>query len=250
MTKKSIALSFLMALLLIGTVVLASSGGPGITPDQAEKRLVEGNQRFVSESPMYPRTGKDRRHETSTGGQHPFATLITCSDSRVPAEIVFDQGIGDLFIIRVAGNVCDVDEVGSIEYGVDHLGTPIMVVLGHSQCGAVTAVVTDAELHGSIPPLVDNIEPAVARTKRVHPELDGNELVEMSVKFNVWQSIQDLFQRSSAVRERVRDGRLMVVGAVYHLDDGHVEWLGAHPDQSQLMAYKDKDSEQHSSSDH
>jgi methyl-accepting chemotaxis protein/carbonic anhydrase len=207
------------------------------SPDEALSTLKSGNKRFVSGKNRYPRFGKARRAETTSGGQHPFVTVIACSDSRVPVEVVFDQGIGDVFVIRVAGNVCDVDEIGSIEYGVDHLETPVMVVLGHTNCGAVTAVVTDAELHGSIPPLVDNIKPAVEKARHDFPHLHGKDLVPEAVIANVWNSIEELLKGSPAVRERARDGKVKIVGAVYHIEDGHIEWLGTHPEQGGLLQY-------------
>ncbi|MEE8451427.1 MAG: carbonic anhydrase, partial [Thermoguttaceae bacterium] len=239
-TKTRLTMMLTMLGLLMASVAplaLASSDGPGITPDAAIEQLKEGNQRFHTGESNHPRADAQRMEETAENGQNPFATVITCSDSRVPVERVFDQGIGDIFTIRVAGNVCDTDEIGSIEYGIDHLGTPVMVVLGHSGCGAVTAVVTGAELHGSIPPLVDNIGPAVEKAKLDHPDTHGKDLVPAAVEANVWQSIDDLFKRSPATRKRVEAGTLKVIGAVYHLDDGKVEWLGEPSDLDRLLAY-------------
>jgi len=160
--------SLVLVVLGVAPAVFAAGTKLEMTPDEAMARLREGNGRYVAGKSTHPNTNSARRSETVKNGQHPFATVITCSDSRVPVERVFDQGVGDVFVIRVAGNVCDVDEVGSIEYGVDHLATPIHVVLGHTGCGAVTAVVTKAKLHGSIPPLVDNIEPAVEKAGKAH----------------------------------------------------------------------------------
>ncbi|MFP5212513.1 MAG: carbonic anhydrase, partial [Acidobacteriota bacterium] len=173
-------------------------------------------------------------------GQHPFVTILSCSDSRVPLEIIFDRGIGDLFIIRVAGNVTDVDEAGSIEYGVDHLGTPLLVVLGHTKCGAVTAVAQGAEVHGNIAPLVENIKPAVAKAKA--KGATGDALVAEAIQNNVYQSIEDLLKSSEAVRMRVRDGKLQIVGAMYDISTGAVTWMGEHPEQKQLLGkYGSKD---------
>ena len=156
-------------LLVLGLLVSNFSFAvSGLTPEQALKKLKDGNARYVSGSRQYPNLNQPRRDLTSTKGQHPFATIIGCSDSRVPIEHVFDAGIGDIFPVRVAGNVCDIDEVGSIEYGVEHLNTPIFVVLGHTSCGAVTAVARGDEVHGSIPQLVDNIIPAVEDAKHIH----------------------------------------------------------------------------------
>jgi carbonic anhydrase len=216
--------------------ISAKSEGSRINPDEALARLQEGNQRFLANARTMPHTGLDRLQEL-VGGQHPFATVITCSDSRVPPEYFFDVGFGDIFTIRVAGNVCDTDEVGSIEYGVDHLGTPLMLVLGHSHCGAVTAVVQDAEVHGNIPELVDNIIPAVEKVKHEHPELAGDQLITASIKENVWQSIDDLFRTSPATRERVRQGHLKIVGAILDIETGKIEWLGTHPNQDKLLQY-------------
>jgi len=194
--------------------------------DAALQRLKDGNARYRSGQPMHPGFDASRRRETAEHGQRPFATVIACSDSRVPVEIIFDQGIGDVFTVRVAGNVCGLDAIGSIELGVDYLETPLLVVLGHSQCGAVTAALTGAELHGSIPALLDRIRPAVERAKLSHPLQHGEELVPAAVEANVWQSIEDLMRNSPATRRRAAAATLKVVGAVYHLEDGRVEWLG------------------------
>jgi carbonic anhydrase len=213
----------------------SSHAGPAVTPAEAQSQLKEGNARFVSGKSEFPRQDMARLSETAPA-QHPKATILTCSDSRIPVEKVFDQGIGDLFVIRVAGNVCDVDETGTIEYGVEHLGTPILLVLGHTKCGAVTAVATNAEVHGSIPQLVDNIGPAVERAHKLNPSLEGKELVPAATTENVWQSIEDMLQRSSILREKVIEGAVKVYGGLYHLEDGTVEWLGPHPRQTALLA--------------
>jgi len=216
-----------------------SSPTPGVampSPAEALQKLVEGGERFVAGKSTHPRIDAKRLLETAENGQHPFATVIACSDSRVPVEVLFDQGIGDVFVIRVAGNVCDVDEIGSIEYGVDHLGTPVLVVLGHTCCGAVTAVATEAELHGSIPALVDNIAPAVKKAAAINPHLTKEELVPEAIKANCWQSIEDLLKTSSATRERVKAGKLKIVAAIYNIRTGKVGWLGAHPEQDRLLA--------------
>lgn len=211
--------------------------GSSLTPDQVLTALKSSNGKYTTGKCLHQHEDADRRHETTTGGQHPIATVIACSDSRVPVEALFDQGIGDLFVIRVAGNVCDTDEIGSIEYGVDHLGTPLMIVLGHRNCGAVTAVATKAEVHGSIPALVDNIAPAVVRAVQKNPDKQGDALIAAAVQENVWQSIDDLFQFSPATRERVSSGKLKVVGAIYDIGDGHIDWLGEHPEQARLLKY-------------
>ncbi len=209
---------------------------------QAYSALRDGNRRYISgltnlSARSFPHQNKARLDALATGGQHPFATIMTCSDSRVPPELVFDTGLGDVFVIRVAGNISDVDEVGSIEYGVGHLSTPVLVIMGHSSCGAVTAVGQGAELHGSIPELVDNIAPAARKARLQHPGVSGAELVEFAVVENVWQSIDDLFATSEEVRHLVENGSLRVLGAVYELGTGRVKWLGEHPDQDVLLSY-------------
>lgn len=230
-------LAAVMILALNASVLWSSSAAPaGVTPDQALSMLKEGNARFTSGALKHPNADQARRSQTASKGQHPFASVLSCSDSRVPVEILFDSGIGDIFTIRVAGNVADTDETGSIEYGVDHLGTPVLVVLGHTHCGAVTAVVENDQLHGNIPPLVDNIIPAVAKARAQHPDLKGDALIEEAVKANVWQAIDDMFKLSEAVRKHVKDGSVKVVGAIYDIDSGKIDWMGTHPQQEQLLA--------------
>ncbi|MGV8073295.1 MAG: carbonic anhydrase [Syntrophobacteraceae bacterium] len=213
----------------------SSTTASAISPDEAMKKLKEGNTRYASGSLMHPNQDQARRSAT-VPGQQPFASILACSDSRVPVEIIFDSGIGDIFVIRVAGNVADVGETASIEYGVDHLATPILVILGHSCCGAVTAVVQKAELHGSIPRLAALIEPAVAKARAMRPEPAGDALILEATKINMWMVIEDLFRKSEAVRKRVKAGGLKVVGAFYDIESGKVDWMGSHPEQEKLIA--------------
>lgn len=214
------------------------------TPDQARLRLQEGNSRYVAGTSLHPHQDAARRAEIANR-QTPFATVLTCADSRVSPEVVLDQGLGDIFVVRVAGNVSDVDEIGTIEYGVGHLKTPLLVVMGHTSCGAVKAVLEGAEVHGSIPSLVDNISPAVARAKTLNASLAGAALLTEAIKANIWISIDDLFKRGSEVRSLVQAGKLIVSGAVYNLESGEVTWLGAHPEQPRLLAYQSEDAGSH-----
>lgn len=229
----AIAIAFLTGLLIVAFADQLPSA------DEVIDILKKGNERFTSGKPEYPHEGAARRAET-VAGQHPIATVISCSDSRVPPEILFDEGIGDLFVIRVIGNIGSVDEAGSAEYGVEHLETPLLVILGHTHCGAVTAAVTHAEVHGSIPPLLAHINPSVTTAKRDHPNLKGDELIAEAVKTNVLHSIQELFNRSQIIRHRVSSGKLKVVGAIYDIQSGQVNWLGEHPKQKQLLAKSGK----------
>jgi carbonic anhydrase len=214
----------------------AAGAGPEVTADQALATLQQGNLRFVAGKQEHSRQDFDRRNMTASKGQHPFATILSCSDSRVPPEILFDQGIGDVFIVRVAGNVANVDEAASIEYAVDHLNTPLLVVLGHTNCGAITAVVEGAEAHGNVPALLKSIVPAVARTKAKDPKASGEHLLNECIKANVWQAIEDLFRTSAIVTAKTKDGKIKVVGALYDITTGRVSWLGPHAEQDKLTA--------------
>jgi carbonic anhydrase len=207
-----------------------------VTGDEAYALLQDGNARFVAGETIAYHEDAARRKETADNGQKPFVSVLTCSDSRVPAEIVFDQGIGDVFVVRVAGNVADTDEIGTLEYGVGHLNTPLLVVLGHTKCGAVTAVCEKAEVHGSIPQLVDNIIPAVAKAQAAFPDLQGKALAPEAVKFNVYQAMADILSRSEEVRHLIKSQKLMVIGAIYDISSGKVEWLGGHPEQASFFA--------------
>ncbi|CAK8710930.1 MAG: carbonic anhydrase [Candidatus Electrothrix sp. LOE1_4_5] len=202
------------------------------SPDEAIHMLKEGNARFVSGKSIHPHADVARLIQAGkeNQGDHAYATVITCSDSRVPVEILFDAGIMDIFTIRVAGNVIDTDEAGSVEYGLAHVNTPVFVVLGHTQCGAVTAVTNEVQGHGhplevNIPPLVDEIIPAVQRAIKEHPEAKGADVIPYAIVENVWQGVEDLFMQSPVSRELVKSGKAKVVGAIYDVSTGKVEWL-------------------------
>ena len=196
--------------------------------------LRAGNDRFTTGNSSHPHADRERLALAGTKNQGDFAyaTVITCSDSRLPVEMIFDAGVMDLFVIRVAGNVCDTDEIGSIEYGLAHVNTPVLVVLGHTQCGAVTAVTHALRGEGhalerNIPPLVDNIIPAAERAMKMHPDLHGDEIIPYAIEENVWQGIGDLFLRSAAVREMVHGGKVMIAPAIYDVGTGKIAWLPA-----------------------
>lgn len=202
------------------------------TPDEAIALLKKGNQRFVHGEPARPHLNLARLIQAGSEnqGKHAYATVITCSDSRVPVEAIFDAGIMDIFVIRVAGNVCDVDERGSIEYGLAHVNTPVLVVLGHTQCGAVTAVTQAALGHGhklerNIPALVDNIIPAVKKAMADHPEVKGTDIIPMAIEENIWFGIEELFMESPSTRNLVASGKVKVVGAIYDVGEGTIKWL-------------------------
>nr|WP_321451979.1 carbonic anhydrase [uncultured Carboxylicivirga sp.] len=225
-----------IALLLGFCFVLVSVSAQQLSTTEALASLKDGNKRYINGKSSHPHQNQHQRDITWEEGQHPFATIIACSDSRVPVELVFDVGIGDVFSIRIAGNVCDIDEVGSIEYGIAHLGTPVLVILGHSSCGAVTAVTRGDEVHGSIPALVDNIAPAVELAKHKHGSEFSEELLNAAIENNVWQSIEDLLTHSPDARDLVKKGNLVIEGAIYDLHTGEVKWLGHHPKEKKLLS--------------
>jgi len=216
--------------------VATADAQKGVDPDDALQMLVDGNRRFTAGETSMPKIDQLRRCETFGTGQHPFATILSCADSRVPPEIVFDQGIGDLFVIRIAGNVADTDELATIEYGAAHLGSRLVVVMGHTKCGAVTAVVDGAQVKGNLAGLLDNIGPAVALTKKQNPTLTGAPLVTRAIRANVFQSIEDLISNSPDLRAMMAEEKIKVVGAVYDIHSGTIDWLGQHPRQGALMA--------------
>lgn len=201
-------------------------------PDEVIAMLKEGNARFVSGKSVFPHTDSLRIKlaNDKSQGDYAYASILSCSDSRVPVEMIFDAGIMDLFIIRIAGNVCDVDEIGSIEYGINHVKTPVLVILGHTKCGAVTAVTKELkgeghELERNIPPLVDNIIPAAKKMIDANKKAGIEELVPLVIEENIWQNMENLFLKSPSVRHLALEGKIKVVGAVYDLTDGTITWL-------------------------
>jgi len=204
------------------------------TPNEILQMLRDGNERFSAGKSAHLHSDLARigLADKSDQGNYAYATVLSCSDSRVPVELIFDAGIMDLFVVRVAGNVCDTDEIGSIEYGLAHVKTPVLIILGHTRCGAVTAVSQAVAGHGhqlerNIPPLVDNIIPAVKRAMEQHKDVHGDDIVPFAIEENVWQGAEDLFMKSPAVRNLVKEGKVRVVGAIYDLGTGKVEWLPA-----------------------
>lgn len=191
-----------------------------LTPKIAHNILVEGNKRFA-QNLKAQRNLQDQVFETSSG-QYPFAAILSCIDSRVPAELVFDQGIGDIFSIRVAGNIVNEDVLGSIEYACKVAGSKIVVVLGHSKCGAVTAACNHVEL-GNITPLLQKIQPAVKAIEAETSELD-NEAIEKVSELNVELSIDRIRKESPILAEMEKEGTIEIVGAMYDVGNGKVEF--------------------------
>ena len=190
-----------------------------MSPEQAWNLLLEGNQRYVAGQPAHVHQSIERRTEV-VAGQHPGAIVLTCSDSRVPPEILFDQGIGDIFVVRTAGNVADDVALGSIEYAVEHLGVQLVVVLGHQKCGAVAATVQGGEVPGHLPSIVNAIKPAVDQTRG-----QGGDPVDNAVRANVRLIVAQLRACQPILAEQVHTGHLKVVGAYYSLETGAVSLI-------------------------
>ncbi|OLP17945.1 hypothetical protein BST81_12885 [Leptolyngbya sp. 'hensonii'] len=177
-----------------------------------------GNQRYVAGQLVHHHQSSKRIRAIATG-QHPFAIILGCADSRVPPEIIFDQGLGDLFVIRVAGNILDDAILGSIEYAVKELGTSLVLVLGHERCGAVAATVKHAEVLGHISILLNAIQPAVDRVKH-----EPGDLLDNAVRANIKLVVEQL-KSSLPVAELIQQNRVKIVGAQYNLDRGAVEMI-------------------------
>jgi carbonic anhydrase len=185
--------------------------------DDAILKLLEGNKRFVDSKPAHPNQTAERRAEVLKG-QAPFAVIVGCSDSRIPPEIIFDQGLGDLFIIRTAGNIVDDITLGSIEYAVDHLGTNLVVVLGHGKCGAVSATVQGGEAHGHIADIVKVIAPAVEKAKGRSGDVTDN-----AIKANIELVVNRIASSGPILSDLVNNGKLKITGAYYNIESGIVE---------------------------
>jgi carbonic anhydrase len=185
--------------------------------DDAMLKLLEGNKRYASSKSVHPNQTAERRTEVSNG-QAPFAVIVGCSDSRIPPEIIFDQGLGDLFIIRVAGNIVDDIALGSIEYAVDHLGTNLVVVLGHGKCGAVSATVQGGEAHGHIANIVEVIAPAVEKARS-----QSGDIIDNAIKANIGLVVNRIVSSKPILSDLVNNGKLKVTGAYYNIESGVVE---------------------------
>ncbi len=181
------------------------------------QELISGNKRFAEGNPTHPNQSMARRQEMAKG-QNPRAAVLACADSRVSPEIVFDQGLGDLFVVRVAGNVVNDPILGSLEYAVEHLGTRLIVVLGHRRCGAVAAACAGGEAPGHIGSLVQSLAPAV---DKISASEEGR--VDWVAKENVRMMAKSLRSCGPSLEELVRQGKLEVAGAFYNLDTGAVE---------------------------
>jgi len=222
---------------LVAGLAFSSGGGGGVSPDEALQKLMDGNKRYV-ENKM---TGAERCNASSrealAATQKPYAVVLTCSDSRVPPEIIFDKGLGEIFVIRVAGNVPDPVVIGSIEYSVEHLGSPLVMVLGHERCGAIKATVdSKGKSTGSpnIDAIVKLVEPsakaavstcAACKGEKSCADTKKSEFVECVVETNAVAVAGQLTQRSKILKHMADEKKIKIVAAKYDLDDGIVTLL-------------------------
>jgi len=194
------------------------------------RRLQEGNLRFASNVRGVDAFVSHTRRAELTAGQEPFAIILGCSDSRVPAEIVFDQGLGDLFVIRVAGNIVAPSQVGSVEFAAARYATRLVVVLGHSQCGAILATIEELRMptdkqSGNLHAIVDRVRPAIESLLTTNIANDPDTLVQSAVRANINASVDQLRRGSPVLEQLIRDDGLLVVGAEYSLESGIVEFF-------------------------
>jgi carbonic anhydrase len=198
----------------------AEEPGSGVSPDAALKLLMEGNARFVASKTEHPAQSAERRMEVAKG-QAPFATILGCADSRLSPELLFDRGLGDLFVIRVAGNIADDAVIASIEYAVEHLHSPLVMVLGHERCGAVEAAIDTFDQMGEAPghlgALTKPIQSAVAQAKT-----QGGDLLDTAVIANVGNVTAQLKMSEPVIAHMLHDEKIKVVGARYDLETGEV----------------------------
>jgi carbonic anhydrase len=212
-----------------GAHAMASSG-VGVTADEALKRLMDGNARFVESKMTTGALCDVTAREKLAKGQKPYAIVLSCSDSRVPPELIFDQGLGEIFVVRDAGNVTDQIVLGSIEYAAEHIGSPLIVVLGHERCGAVTATVdANGKGEGNIGAIVKAIAPSLKKVKgeccKNHKGCDKKDkakLIECVVDMNARMVAANLVKQSKVIAELVKEGKVRIVAAKYDLDDGKV----------------------------
>lgn len=203
---------------------------------EALQRLTKGNERFVAGLRSVESISTPSKRLELVAGQQPFAIILGCSDSRVPAEIVFDQGVGDLFVIRVAGNIVAPSQIGSVEFAASQYGTPLVVLLGHSMCGAVMATVDElqrptGEQSRNLRSIVDRIRPSVEELVKNHCEYEEDELIHKAVRANVRAAANQLRHGSDILENLIGKNELIVVGAEYDLETGIVDFFDGMPEE-------------------
>ncbi len=211
-----------LALIAISLTVIPPAWAANVAPTMSAARalqlLLDGNQRFIAGRMDHPNQSEHRREEVAKG-QHPFASVLSCSDSRVPPEVIFDRGLGDLFVVRVAGNVATPITIQSLDYSVKHLGVRVVMILGHTECGAVKAAILGHDDEGDVGPLLTELRPAVADAKG-----EPGDPVTNAVRENVKLVIKKL-EESPELAAMVKSGELRIIGGVYDLKTGKIEIL-------------------------
>lgn len=203
--------------------VITKEQQSALTPDGVIQSFKEGNKRFVNNN--LTTRNESKQVSNSAAGQYPEAVVLSCIDSRIPVEIVFDRGIGDLFVARVAGNFANEDILGSMEFACKVSGAKLVLVMGHQSCGAIRAAVDDVKL-GNITPMLKNIRPAVDKVDYDGDRTSGNpEFVEMANESNVKNTLAYIRKNSPILKEMEDNGEIKIVGAVYNLENGKVDWL-------------------------
>jgi carbonic anhydrase len=199
-----------------------------VSAEEAKRRLIAGNRRFVNQNRQYPNQSK-RRLQSVSKKQYPYAAILGCADSRVPPEIIFDQGLGDLFVVRVAGNIATNETIGSLEYATANLGTQLIVVLGHKGCGAVSAAFDNQPDDGNINSVVDDIRPSLSPNSRTRRNSNSNRNDvnddNNAVINNIEYQARKLQDNSQIIDKLIRDDRLKIVGAYYDINTGKVRFL-------------------------
>lgn len=219
--RKILYTSFLaLALSLNVNVAFANHDIDNLSAKEALKKLEKGNKRFVELKLKHPDESKARRKEMLQG-QHPFVVILSCSDSRVPAELIFDQGLGDIFVVRNAGNVLDEHVIGSIEYAVMHCGVKLIVIMGHQDCGAIAATLSGVSETKYIQSLENSIKPAIEDCKKKGLEINSDNVV----KAHVAQDINELLSQDDELVKYMKKHDVKIVGAYYHLDSGKVDFI-------------------------
>ena len=222
--KKILYTSFLaLALSFNVNAVFANHDIDNLSSKEAIKKLQKGNERFVNLKSKHPDENKLRRKEMLKG-QHPFVVILSCSDSRVPPEIIFDQGLGDIFEIRNAGNVLNEHVIGSIEYAVMHCGVKLIVIMGHQDCGAIAATLSGVSETKYIQALENSIKPAIEDCKCRGLEINSDNVV----KAHVMQDIKELLEQDIDLVKYMEKHNVKIVPAYYHLDSGRVDFMKLH----------------------
>jgi carbonic anhydrase len=193
-----------------------------LTPEQAYEILVEGNKRFVSNLKMN-RNLLQQVNDTAND-QYPFTIVLSCMDSRTSTELIFDQGLGEIFSVRIAGNIVNDDILGSMEYACRVVGTKLVVVLGHTRCGAIKGACEDVQM-GNLTGLLEKIKPAIEKSNPSYDDCSKPEIYEKVAASNVFHSMEEILQRSSIIRDLFNEGRIGIIGGIYSVETGQVKFV-------------------------